>query len=121
MIKFILYKWDAFVVAVISIVYGLQLYFTPHLLNGYKAYSVINYLLDSKTFGMMFISLGLFKMFFIFTKRERLRILSIVLLGALWAFFFFGFILSPVANSLWVLPSAMFLSCVGVALKESGD
>lgn len=121
MIKFKLDKWDAFVVAIISIVYGLQLYLSPHLLNGYKAYAVINYLFDSKVFGIAFIALGVFKMLFILTNKERLRVVSIVSLGSLWVFFFTGFVLSPVANSLWILPLSMFLLCVGIALKELGD
>lgn len=120
-IKIKLDRWDALVVSVISIIYGLQLTLNPVLLNDYKVYSLISYLFDSKTFGVIFILLGALKMLFLFIRNAKLRSLSIALLGGLWMFFFVSFILSPVANSLWVLPLAMFLLCLGISLKELGD
>ena len=121
MIKLNLEKWDAFVVSTISIIYGLQLFVSPHLLHDYRVYSVMNKMLDSRTFGVFFITLGFLKMFFIFRHKVKLRALSIALLGGIWMFFFVGFVLSPVANSLWVLPLAMFLLCLGISLKELGN
>lgn len=114
----ILFKWDAIVVSITSIIYGFQLILSPQLLNAYRAYEVISYLLDSRTFGVIFISLGVLKIVAIFKNSIRIKSTSISLLGALWAFFFTGFVLSPVANSLWALPLAMFLLCFGIALKE---
>lgn len=119
--KLSLDKWDAFLVSIISIIYGLQLFFSPHLLNDYRAYSVMNKIFDSQTFGILFISLGFLKMLFVFKHKTKLRSLSIAMLGGIWMFFFVGFVLSPVANSLWVLPLAMFLLCLGISLKELGD
>lgn len=114
----ILFKWDAIVVSITSIIYGFQLILSPQLLNAYRAYEVISYLLDSRTFGAIFILLGLLKIVAIFKNSIKIKSTSISLLGALWAFFFTGFVLSPVANSLWALPLAMFLLCFGIALKE---
>lgn len=114
----VLFKWDAIVVSITSIIYGFQLILSPQLLNAYRAYEVISYLLDSRTFGVIFISLGVLKIVAIFKNSIRIKSTSISLLGALWAFFFTGFVLSPVANSLWALPLAMFLLCFGIALKE---
>lgn len=114
----VLFKWDAIVVSITSVIYGFQLILSPQLLNAYRAYEVISYLLDSRTFGVIFISLGVLKIVAIFKNSIRIKSTSISLLGALWAFFFTGFVLSPVANSLWALPLAMFLLCFGIALKE---
>lgn len=114
----VLFKWDAIVVSITSVIYGFQLILSPQLLNAYRAYEVISYLLDSRTFGAIFILLGVLKIVAIFKNSIRIKSTSISLLGALWAFFFTGFVLSPVANSLWALPLAMFLLCFGIALKE---
>lgn len=114
----ILFKWDAIVASIVSVVYGLQLFLSPQLLNAYQAYEVISYLLDSKVFGVAFIVLGALKTYAIFRNNTTIKLVSISLLGALWMFFLVGFILSPVANSLWVLPLTMFLLCLGIALKE---
>lgn len=114
----VLFKWDAIVVSIISVVYGLQLFLSPQILNAYQAYEVISYLLDSHAFGVGFIALGILKTYAIFRNNSAIKSISISLLGALWMFFLVGFILSPVANSLWVLPLAMFLLCLGIALKE---
>lgn len=116
--EIILLKWDALVVSLISSIYGIQLIASPQLLDGYRAYDVISYLFDSKTFGIAFIVLGVLKIISIYKNNIKLKSLSISLLGGLWIFFFTGFVLSPVANSLWVLPLAMFLSCIGITLKE---
>lgn len=114
----ILLKWDALIVSLMSIIYGIQLIASPQLLNGYEAYEVISYLFDSKTLGAAFIILGSMKALAIFNNNLKIKTLSVSLLGGLWMYFFMGFFLSPVANSLWVLPLAMFLLCLGIAIKE---
>mgnify|MGYP003396965942 CR=1 FL=1 len=114
----LLLKWDAFVVSLMSIIYGIQLIASPQLLNRYEAYKVIGYLFDSQSLGIAFVLLGLFKTLAIMRNNLKMKTLSISLLGGLWMYFFIGFALSPVANSLWALPLAMFLLCVGIAIKE---
>jgi len=114
----LLLKWDAFVVSFMSIVYGVQLIVSPQLLNGYEAYEVIGYLFDSRSLGIVFIFLGLFKVLAILQNNIKMKTMSISLLGGLWMFFFIGFFLSPIINSLWALPLAMFLLCLGIAIKE---
>lgn len=116
--EIILLKWDALTVSFVASIYGIQLIASPQILDGYKAYDVISYLFNSKTFGIAFILLGVIKFYSIYTNNIKLKSITISLLGGLWIFFFTGFVLSPVANSLWVLPLAMFLLCVGIALKE---
>lgn len=114
----ILLKWDALVVSLMSIVYGIQLIASPQFVNGYEAYEVISYLFDSRTLGISFIVLGSLKALAIFKNNLKIKTLSISLLGGLWMYFFMGFFLSPIANSLWALPLAMFLLCLGIAIKE---
>lgn len=114
----LLLKWDALVVSTVSIIYGTQLICSPQLLNNYEAYESISYLLDSRLFGILFIILGVLKIYSIFKNNFKAKTISISLMGGLWIFFFTGFVFSPVTNSLWVLPLSMFLLCIGIALKE---
>lgn len=114
----LLLKWDAFVVSIMSIIYGGQLIGSPDLLNNHKAYASISYLLDSQMFGILFIILGVLKIYSVFKNNFKAKTLSVSLLGGLWMFFFIGFVYSPVENSLWVLPLSMFLLCIGISLKE---
>lgn len=116
--KIIILKWDALTVSAISILYGMQLVIFPYLLEGYKAYEVQNTLFNSNVFGFLFILGGVLEISSIIFNWPFLRALSISALIFMWTFFLVSFLLSPVVNSLWLLPLAMIMTSFGVVIKE---
>lgn len=116
--KVIILKWDALTVSVVSILYGMQLIVFPYLLDGYKAYEVQSTLFTSNIFGFLFISGAVLKIVSVIFNWPFLRAVAISALIFMWTFFLVSFLLSPVVNSLWLLPLAMIIISFGVVIKE---
>lgn len=111
-------KYDSFAVSIISIIYGCNLIIFPQLVNYGQTYEVLSSILNSFTFGVIFIALGIMKITGIFINCPRLRAFSISCLISIWTLFLICVLFSGVVNSVWVLSLAMVIFSFGIVVKE---
>lgn len=116
--KVILLKWDALTVATISILYGTQLLIHPSVLENYRTFDVLKDTLNSYTYGLIFIVIGLLKVISILLNYPVLRAISISLIIFLWVFFTVSFYLSSSENFTWILSFGIVITSFGVVIKE---
>ena len=114
----IILKWDSFVLAVGSVLYGLQLYIHPHILENYKVYDIIDEMFDHKAIGLLFMVAGLMKLTGIAFNSPRLRFLSVRVLIFLWLMFMVSFLITPPPNTVWIMAFTFTALGLGVITRE---
>ena len=111
-------KYDSFAVSIISIIYGCNLIIFPQLVNYGETYEILSAILNSFTFGAIFIVLGTMVIIGIFGNYPRIRAFSISCLISIWTLFLICVLFSGVVNSVWVFSLAMVIFSFGVVFKE---
>ena len=70
--KKVILRWDSFVLAIGSMLYGFQLYVFPGILENFAVYQIIRETFDHKSIGLFFMVTGLIKLVGIITNNLAL-------------------------------------------------
>lgn len=116
--QLIVLKWDSFVLAIGSVLYGLQLYLFPGILQNFKVYDIIDEMFDHKSIGLLFIVAGLMKLIGIVLNSYRLKFLSVRALIFLWLMFMVSFLLTPPVNTIWIMAFMATTLGLGIIIRE---
>ena len=116
--RLILLKWDSFVLAIGSIVYGLQLYLQPTILQNYKVYELIRQIFDNRLIGFIFIFLGAVKLIGIWLNNEIVKKLAMRGLLFVWLLFMVSFIITPPPNTVWIMELMASSLGLGIIIRE---
>ena len=116
--RLILLKWDSFVLAIGSIVYGLQLYLQPTILQNYKVYELIREIFDNRVIGVVYIALGILKLIGIATNNKIIKLISLRGLLFVWLLFVVAFLITPPPNTVWIMALMSFSLGLGIVLRE---
>ena len=116
--RLILLKWDSFVLAIGSIVYGLQLYLQPNILQDYRVYQLIREMFDHRIIGAMFVLLGIFKFIGIILNDRAIKVIAIRGLLFVWLLFMIAFVITPPPNTVWIMAFIMFILGLGIVIRE---
>ena len=116
--QLIVLKWDSFVLSVGSILYGLQLYMYPSILQNYKVYDIIDEMFDHKSIGLLFMVAGLMKLIGILLNSPRLKFLSVRALIFLWLLFMVSFLITPPVNTIWIMAFMATTLGLGIIVRE---
>ena len=114
----VILKWDSFVLAIGSILYGLQLYVYPSILENFAVYQVIREMFDHKSIGLLFMVAGLMKLVGIITNNSRIKFLSVRVLIFLWLLFMVSFLITPPQNTVWIMAFMALSLGLGIIIRE---
>lgn len=116
--RLILLKWDSLVLAVGSILYGIQLYVQPNILQDYKVYQLIREMFDNRFIGAVFIFLGISKIVGIVSNNRILKKYTMRGLLFVWLLFMIAFVITPPPNTIWIMAFIMFMLGLGIVIRE---
>lgn len=116
--KIVILKWDSLVLSIASVLYGLQLFLHPAILQQYRVYQLIDDLFDYRAISAVFVTLGCLKILGIAINNKKLRHTVLVLLTFFWTLFGVSFVLSAPPNTIGILSLAMAFLAMGIAIKE---
>lgn len=114
----IVLKWDSFVLAIGSIIYGIQLYVHPTILQNYKVYQLIREMFDHRIIGLMFIIVGLMKLIGVIINSPRIKFLAVRALMFLWLLFMVSFLITPPPNTVWIMALMASSLGLGIIIRE---
>lgn len=114
----IVLKWDSFVLAIGSIIYGIQLYVHPTILQNYKVYQLIREMFDHRIIGLMFIIVGLMKLIGVIINSPRIKFLAVRVLMFLWLLFMVSFLITPPPNTVWIMALMASSLGLGIIIRE---
>lgn len=114
----ILLKWDSLVLAVGSMLYGIQLYVQPNILQDYKVYQLIREMFDNRFIGVVFIFLGISKIVGIVRSNRILKKYTMRGLLFVWLLFMIAFVITPPPNTIWIMAFIMFMLGLGIVIRE---
>ena len=116
--RLVVLKWDSFVLAVGSVLYGLQLYVYPSILENFAVYQVIREMFDHKSIGVLFMVAGLMKLVGIITNNSRIKFLTVRVLIFLWLLFMVSFLITPPQNTVWIMAFMALSLGLGIIIRE---
>ena len=116
--RLVVLKWDSFVLAIGSVLYGLQLYVYPSILENFAVYQVIREMFDHKSIGLLFMVAGLMKLVGIITNNSRIKFLSVRVLIFLWLLFMVSFLITPPPNTVWIMALMALSLGLGIIIRE---
>ena len=116
--QLVILRWDSFVLSIGSVLYGIQLYIYPNILQDYKVYQVIREMFDHKSIGLLFMVAGLMKLVGIITNNSRVKFLSVRALIFLWLLFMVAFVITPPPNTVWIMAFMSFMLGLGIIIRE---
>lgn len=116
--QLVILKWDSFVLAIGSVLYGLQLYVYPSILENFAVYQVIREMFDHKSIGLLFMVAGLIKLVGIITNNSRIKFLSVRVLIFLWLLFMVSFLITPPQNTVWIMAFMALSLGLGIIIRE---
>jgi hypothetical protein len=99
-------------------VYGVSLILKPELMTSYKIYTVLEGMLSSTTYGVIFAAAGVIKAAGIVFNAPRLRLAGITLMAISWTSFLAGFVLSGQYSTMWVFAAYALINIFMVAAEE---
>ena len=114
----VILRWDSFVLAVGSVLYGLQLYVHPSILENFAVYQIIREMFDHKSIGLLFMVAGLIKLVGIITNNSRIKFLSVRVLIFLWLLFMVSFLITPPQNTVWIMAFMALSLGLGIIIRE---
>ena len=116
--RIVVLKWDSFVLAIGSVLYGLQLYVYPSILENFAVYQVIRQMFDHKSIGLLFMAAGLMKLVGIITNNSRIKFFAVRGLIFLWLLFMVSFLITPPQNTVWIMAFMALSLGLGIIIRE---
>lgn len=101
------YFKEGFIVACGSLLYGIQLFRFPTILENYRVYQIVDDIMNNRQLGLLFIMLALIKIVGVLNNNRIMRRIGLIGLVFLWGMFSVSFILSPPPNTVWTLSITM--------------
>ena len=117
--NFVVRHLTSLVLAIGSLVYGIQLVRHPEILSNFSVYQHIIELFNYRLVGVVFILLSLLKLIGLFTNRQWLRRYSLVAFTYVWSFFSLSFLLSEPPNTVWIF--TLIMAAISVSISIRGD
>ena len=114
------FKSDGGLISIGTLLYGLQIFKYPHILENYAIYSIVNSILNHKVLGVWFIVSAMIKISGNMFDKANLRKVGMVSMGFLWGMFTVGFFISPPPNTVWTLSLTMVMILLRASIKEDG-
>ena len=116
--RLVILKRDSFILAISSIIYGLQLYLHPSILENFKVYQVIREMFDHRIVGVVFMAVGILKLIGIIINSPRIKYFAVRVLIFLWLLFMVSFIITPPPNTVWIMALTYASLGLGIITKE---
>ena len=116
---FVVRHLTSLVLAIGSLVYGIQLVRHPEILSNFSVYQHIIELFNYRLVGVVFILLSLLKLIGLFTNQQWLRRYSLVAFTYVWSFFSLSFLLSEPPNTVWIF--TLIMAAISVSISIRGD
>lgn len=116
--QLVILRWDSFVLSIGSIIYGIQLYIHPSILQNYKVYQLIREMFDHRIIGVIFCVVGLLKLIGVIANNRRLKFFAVRGLMFLWLLFMVAFVVTPPPNTVWIMAFMSFMLGLGVVIRE---
>ena len=116
--QLVVLKWDSFVLAIGSIIYGIQLYVHPSILQNYKVYQLIREMFDHRIIGVIFFVVGVLKLIGVITNNDRLKFFAVRGLIFLWLLFMVSFLITPPPNTVWIMALMASSLGLGIIIRE---
>lgn len=101
------YFKEGFIVACGSLLYGIQLFRFPTILENYRVYQIVDDIMNNRHLGLLFIMFALIKIVGVLNNKKNMRRFGLLGLAFLWGMFSVSFILSPPPNTVWILSITM--------------
>lgn len=114
----ILLKWDSLVLSGGCILYGMQLFVYPTILQEYKVYQLIREIFDHRVIGAIFIFLGISKIVGIIFDNRILKKVTMRGILFVWLLFMIAFRITPPPNTVWITAFMAFMLGLGIIMKE---
>lgn len=117
--KFARSHYFSFLLAIGSLVYGIQLMRYPHILATFSVYQNIVELIDYKFVGVIFIILSAAKLVGLIFKIQRLKRYSLVAFTYVYSFFSLSLLFSEPQNTVWIF--ALIMAFLAYGISDRGD
>lgn len=117
--KLIILKWDSFVLAITTTFYGIWIIIFPQIMEKYQVYQIVDEYFNHKAIGLVFLILGLIKLYGILKNKPSWRRFALAALSGVWMLFSISFLLSSPPNTLWLFSGSMAFLSFGIALRDN--
>ena len=117
--KFVRSHYFSFLLAIGSLVYGVQLMRYPHILATFSIYQNIVELIDYRFVGVIFIILSAAKLVGLIFNIQRLRRYSLVAFTYVYSFFSLSLLFSEPQNTVWIF--ALIMAFLAYGISDRGD
>lgn len=113
-----IFKFDSVVLTVGSFLMGFSLFFFPSILGTYKVYEIIRDIFDNQIIGFAFMFLAMSKFLGILFNWRLVKKIALKGLLFLWLLFLISFLITPPANTIWILALVCVILALGGTIKE---
>lgn len=117
--KFVRAHYYSFLLAIGSLVYGIQLMRFSHILATFSIYQNIIELIDYRFVGTIFIILSAVKLIGLIFNIQRLRRYSLVAFTYVYSFFSLSLLFSEPQNTVWIF--ALIMAFLAYGISDRGD
>ncbi|MBA5746703.1 hypothetical protein ACUW9Z_001029 [Aerococcus sp. 150760007-1] len=113
----VIYYYNSYWLALISIAYGWQLIAHPNILQTYRVYQKIRDVFDHRFIGVFFVALGALYAIATMLNLKKVKRVTLPIFSFIWTFFGFSFILSEPPNTVGILTLGVALLGFGISLR----
>ena len=113
----VIYYYNSYWLALISIAYGWQLIAHPNILQTYRVYQKIRDVFDHRFIGVFFVALGALYAIATMLNLKKVKRVALPVFSFIWTFFGFSFILSEPPNTVGILTLGVALLGFGISLR----
>lgn len=113
----VVYYYNSYLLALLSIVYGWKLTIHPDILQTYRVYQRIRDVFDHRFIGVFFVFLGLLYAIATIFDWRKVKQLTLPVFTFIWTFFGLSFVLSEPPNTVGVLTLGIALLSFGISLR----
>lgn len=113
----IVYYYNSYWLALLSIAYGWQLTIHPEILQTYRVYQKIRDVFDHRFIGLFFVTLGALYLIATVLNLKKVKQLSLPVFTFIWTFFGLSFALSEPPNTVGILTLGIAVLIFGISLR----
>ena len=113
----VIYYYNSYWLALISIAYGWKLIAHPNILQTYRVYQRIRDVFDHRFIGIFFVLLGGLYALATMINWKKVKQLILPAFTFIWTFFGLSFVLSEPPNTVGLLTLGIALLSFGVSLR----
>lgn len=113
----VVYYYNSYWLALLSIAYGWQLTIHPEILQTYRVYQKIRDMFDHRFIGLFFVSIGVLYLAATVFNLKKVKQLSLPVFTFIWTFFGLSFALSEPPNTVGILTLGIAVLIFGISLR----